>query len=171
MHGIFCLSTGPNLAQPTTNQTGICWLHSLYAPVSRPAMCVPPHTPCAFPRTPPRRFSCLDPPAPVLNESQSFVTLPLRPEPLKCSTSSRIFTIAPGGVCLHTPSLILPTSRIGTKPPKPPTCLLHPWSKSGSSRDTGRGCGSVVECGLPKPEMRVRFPSPAPTCFRQNSPS
>ena len=24
------------------------------------------------------------------------------------------------------------------------------------------GCGSVVECGLPKPEMRVRFPSPAP---------
>jgi hypothetical protein len=26
-----------------------------------------------------------------------------------------------------------------------------------------RGCGSVVECGLPKPEMRVRFPSPAPT--------
>ena len=27
---------------------------------------------------------------------------------------------------------------------------------------TGSGCGSVVECGLPKPEMRVRFPSPAP---------
>ncbi len=26
----------------------------------------------------------------------------------------------------------------------------------------GGGCGSVVECGLPKPEMRVRFPSPAP---------
>src|SRR5258706_10207242 len=25
-----------------------------------------------------------------------------------------------------------------------------------------RGCGSVVECGLPKPEIRVRFPSPAP---------
>ena len=28
---------------------------------------------------------------------------------------------------------------------------------------SGSGCGSVVECGLPKPEMRVRFPSPAPT--------
>ena len=27
---------------------------------------------------------------------------------------------------------------------------------------TGRGCGSMVECGLPKPETRVRFPSPAP---------
>jgi hypothetical protein len=27
---------------------------------------------------------------------------------------------------------------------------------------SGGGCGSVVECGLPKPEMRVRFPSPAP---------
>jgi hypothetical protein len=26
----------------------------------------------------------------------------------------------------------------------------------------GSGCGSVAECGLPKPEMRVRFPSPAP---------
>src|SRR5581483_12113994 len=25
-----------------------------------------------------------------------------------------------------------------------------------------RGCGSMVECGLPKPETRVRFPSPAP---------
>ena len=24
------------------------------------------------------------------------------------------------------------------------------------------GCGSMVECGLPKPETRVRFPSPAP---------
>ena len=24
------------------------------------------------------------------------------------------------------------------------------------------GCGSMVECGLPKPEARVRFPSPAP---------
>ena len=29
--------------------------------------------------------------------------------------------------------------------------------------EAGSGCGSVVECGLPKPEMRVRFPSPAPT--------
>src|SRR3954464_12287182 len=27
---------------------------------------------------------------------------------------------------------------------------------------TARGCGSMVECGLPKPETRVRFPSPAP---------
>ena len=26
----------------------------------------------------------------------------------------------------------------------------------------GCGCGSMVECGLPKPETRVRFPSPAP---------
>jgi hypothetical protein len=26
----------------------------------------------------------------------------------------------------------------------------------------GSGCGSMVECGLPKPETRVRFPSPAP---------
>ena len=25
-----------------------------------------------------------------------------------------------------------------------------------------RGCGSMVECGLPKAETRVRFPSPAP---------
>ena len=25
-----------------------------------------------------------------------------------------------------------------------------------------RGCGSMVERGLPKPEARVRFPSPAP---------
>jgi hypothetical protein len=24
------------------------------------------------------------------------------------------------------------------------------------------GCGSMVECGLPKAETRVRFPSPAP---------
>src|SRR5208283_5501005 len=30
------------------------------------------------------------------------------------------------------------------------------------------GCGSVVECGLPKPEMRVRFPSPAPTLISFN---
>src|SRR6266705_1521597 len=26
----------------------------------------------------------------------------------------------------------------------------------------GRGCGSMVERGLPKPETRVRFPPPAP---------
>ena len=30
----------------------------------------------------------------------------------------------------------------------------------------GSGCGSVVECGLPKPEMRVRFPSPAPLIIK-----
>ena len=30
------------------------------------------------------------------------------------------------------------------------------------------GCGSVVECGLPKPEMRVRFPSPAPSFILAN---
>ncbi len=29
-----------------------------------------------------------------------------------------------------------------------------------------RGCGSMVECGLPKPETRVRFPSPAPSITR-----
>jgi hypothetical protein len=28
---------------------------------------------------------------------------------------------------------------------------------------TESGCGSMVECGLPKPEARVRFPSPAPS--------
>ena len=28
-----------------------------------------------------------------------------------------------------------------------------------------RGCGSMVECGLPKPETRVRFPSPAPLIY------
>ncbi len=33
---------------------------------------------------------------------------------------------------------------------------------------TGSGCGSVVECGLPKPEMRVRFPSPAPILPKTN---
>src|SRR5207249_6703981 len=27
------------------------------------------------------------------------------------------------------------------------------------------GCGSMVERGLPKPETRVRFPSPAPLSF------
>ena len=37
----------------------------------------------------------------------------------------------------------------------------------GSSPDIGlfrrlSGCGSMVERGLPKPETRVRFPSPAP---------
>ena len=30
-----------------------------------------------------------------------------------------------------------------------------------------RGCGSMVERGLPKPETRVRFPSPAPTLLHQ----
>jgi hypothetical protein len=30
------------------------------------------------------------------------------------------------------------------------------------------GCGSMVECGLPKPETRVRFPSPAPTSILIN---
>jgi hypothetical protein len=32
----------------------------------------------------------------------------------------------------------------------------------------GCGCGSMVECGLPKPETRVRFPSPAPTSIPDN---
>ena len=31
---------------------------------------------------------------------------------------------------------------------------------------TQRGCGSMVECGLPKPETRVRFPSPAPLIIK-----
>src|SRR5437762_7314589 len=29
-----------------------------------------------------------------------------------------------------------------------------------------RGCGSMVERGLPKPETRVRFPSPAPISIK-----
>src|SRR2546429_3553643 len=33
---------------------------------------------------------------------------------------------------------------------------------------TGRGCGSMVERGLPKPETRVRFPSPAPISIVSN---
>jgi hypothetical protein len=33
---------------------------------------------------------------------------------------------------------------------------------SGFDIRPGRGCGSMVECGLPKAETRVRFPSPAP---------
>ena len=36
----------------------------------------------------------------------------------------------------------------------------------GSFQGTGSGCGSMVECGLPKPETRVRFPSPAPLIFK-----
>ena len=28
------------------------------------------------------------------------------------------------------------------------------------------GCGSMVECGLPKAETRVRFPSPAPLIIK-----
>jgi hypothetical protein len=39
---------------------------------------------------------------------------------------------------------------------------LHIAATSVTDQAIGGGCGSVVECGLPKPEMRVRFPSPAP---------
>ena len=34
--------------------------------------------------------------------------------------------------------------------------------------EAGSGCGSMVECGLPKAETRVRFPSPAPTSRSAN---
>ena len=35
-------------------------------------------------------------------------------------------------------------------------------------RFTSGGCGSMVECGLPKAETRVRFPSPAPILISLN---
>jgi hypothetical protein len=44
--------------------------------------------------------------------------------------------------------------------------LLRRIPDSAMNSLTGSGCGSVVECGLPKPEMRVRFPSPAPLFLR-----
>jgi hypothetical protein len=43
-----------------------------------------------------------------------------------------------------------------------PTSVLRAAAASAKDHTIGGGCGSVVECGLPKPEMRVRFPSPAP---------
>ena len=42
------------------------------------------------------------------------------------------------------------------------TGQLHGGGESGTNPAIGRGCGPMVECGLPKPETRVRFPSPAP---------
>src|SRR5438477_12325126 len=44
--------------------------------------------------------------------------------------------------------------------------LLRPWEKVAINPPRKRGCGSMVECGLPKPETRVRFPSPAPLISR-----
>lgn len=41
-----------------------------------------------------------------------------------------------------------------------PKLLQASWNK--------RGCGSMVERGLPKPETRVRFPPPAPTSTQVN---
>jgi hypothetical protein len=57
-----------------------------------------------------------------------------------------------------------PHERFCLPPLLPPTPQLH--NRGELDREgiafTGCGCGSMVECGLPKPETRVRFPSPAP---------
>ena len=41
-------------------------------------------------------------------------------------------------------------------------CVRDPLPLLFPSPFSRCGCGSMVECGLPKPETRVRFPSPAP---------
>ena len=48
-------------------------------------------------------------------------------------------------------------------------CVRAPLRLFSVSSVSRRGCGSMVECGLPKPETRVRFPSPAPSFCSANS--
>ena len=57
---------------------------------------------------------------------------------------------------------------------KPGSCTTFPTLANGDMPGRRRwpgwppenGRGSMAECGLPKPTMRVRFPSPAPTATR-----
>ena len=70
------------------------------------------------------------------------------------------------GRCGRSPCYPLCPSLAGVAPTPPDQlhrCVRHPLRLPFSGPFSRRGCGSMVECGLPKPETRVRFPSPAPT--------
>ncbi len=76
--------------------------------------------------------------------------------------SSCLFHSRQSQTCCHPPRSLVEAIRFNAD-----------WSRGpGMGCRAGRGasgCGSVVECGLPKPEMRVRFPSPAPVQWLQRS--